>query len=388
MDQEETTPDVELVDLAEHARSGTKPPRAHRYRIVVDGGPHVVHQHEMSVVGVLDLVGKDPDEFRLEAVLAEDSCLLLPDDGVIRFNERGVIEFRTRHRHKSTASDDEQLKLEVVVNGDSVHLHVGPETSLGAVVAQALELAKAVGRPAADWELKTEQGSVLDQALTVAQADVRSGALLFLSLKAGAAGDSSGELLVDPAVSRAKFETDLAQYRFVEEPLNRRGQWLVKADFPEVFVIFGAASASVPQLLAFGVVIDFTNYDFWAPSVRLVDPFTLRPYRKKEMPGHAWLNRIRLPTADEIAAGQTGPMFDQLMQAHLPDDIPFLCLPGVREYHQHPAHTGDDWLLRRAQGEGTMYHLLDVIYQHGPRVIGGIGLQIVLNFQTDLAVAA
>ena len=213
MDEEDGAPEFELVDLsdlAEHARAGTRPPRAHRYRIVIDGAQHIVHQHEMPVVGILDLVERDPDEFYLEAVLAGGSCLRLPDDGVVRFDERGVVEFRTRRHHEHRSP--EAFELEVVVNGDSVHPHAGPETILGAVVAQALELAKAVGRPAEDWELKTEQGVVLNQALTVAQADVRSGAVLFLSLKAGAAGDAVGEILVDPAVSRAKFETDLAQY--------------------------------------------------------------------------------------------------------------------------------------------------------------------------------
>jgi hypothetical protein len=26
---------------------------------------------------------------------------------------------------------------------------------------------------------------------------------------------------------------------------------------------------------------------------------------------------------------------------------PFLCLRGIREYHEHPQHSGDDWFLYR-----------------------------------------
>jgi hypothetical protein len=26
---------------------------------------------------------------------------------------------------------------------------------------------------------------------------------------------------------------------------------------------------------------------------------------------------------------------------------PFLCLRGIREYHEHPQHSGDEWLLYR-----------------------------------------
>ena len=68
-----------------------------------------------------------------------------------------------------------------------------------------------------------------------------------------------------------------------------------------------------------------------------------------------------------------------LLISHGPDELPFLCLPGVREYHVHPAHTGDDWLLHRDRGEGTLYFLLEKLARYGLEPIQQFqfGLQIV-----------
>lgn len=43
-------------------------------------------------------------------------------------------------------------------------------------------------------------------------------------------------LLVDPAVSRAKLEREVMEYRRLQDQYIRRGWWLVTADYPEVFL--------------------------------------------------------------------------------------------------------------------------------------------------------
>ncbi len=68
---------------------------------------------------------------------------------------------------------------------------------------------------------------------------------------------------------------------------------------------------------------------------------------------------------------------EQLMQGYGPDDIPFLCIAGVREYHEHPAHTGDSWQLHRAQGAGRLVRLLDVISRYGVQSIAGYAVSLV-----------
>lgn len=60
-----------------------------------------------------------------------------------------------------------------------------------------------------------------------------------------------------------------------------------------------------------------------------------------------------------------------LLQFSGPDDIPFLCLPGVLEYHEHPAHTGDSWWLHRTTGAGSLSHLLNAFHSYAVAPIIG-----------------
>lgn len=180
-------------------------------------------------------------------------------------------------------------------------------------------------------------------------------------------------MLVDPAVSRGKFERELANYRTFEDAMQRRGQWLLRAEFPEVFTVFATPRGNPPVVL-FGALLDYTNYDLWPPSVRLANPFTRTPYRNAELPTR--LLR-RDPNAPQPAAPDTPPVVQELMQGFTPEEVPFLCLPGTREYHANPGHTGDDWLLRRADGEGSIFNILDVLWRYGIAPVVGLQVQVV-----------
>lgn len=189
--------------------------------------------------------------------------------------------------------------------------------------------------------------------------------------------------MVDPAVSRAKFEREVARYRELEEEHTRRGWFLTKAEYPEVFVVFGAPQLRPPALV-FGVLIDFTDYDLWPPSVKLVDPFTREPYKNKDLP-YRLLRQPAMPN-DSALAGQIQFVQPQdLMVAHDPEDVPFLCIPGVREYHEHPAHSGDPWLLHKDSGEGALYFLLEKIYKYGVQPIPNYGISMVVGFGQQVA---
>ena len=65
-----------------------------------------------------------------------------------------------------------------------------------------------------------------------------------------------------------------------------------------------------------------------------------------------------------------------MLQANKPDDFPFLCLPGVREYHDNPAHTGDSWLLHRGSGEGSLVFILEKIWIYGADPLAAYNIQI------------
>ena len=172
---------------------------------------------------------------------------------------------------------------------------------------------------------------------------------------------------VDPAISRSKFDREIARYRECEEAYRRQGWFLLDARFPEAVVVFSATRLK-PAALVAAVVLDFTNYDLRPPSVRFVDPFTREPLRAKDLTIQM-LRRPHVPDATPetitllIQSGQL-PLTN-LIQAFGPDDFPFLCLPGVREYHDHPAHTGDSWLLHRRSGEGSLHFILEQIWKYG-----------------------
>jgi hypothetical protein len=183
---------------------------------------------------------------------------------------------------------------------------------------------------------------------------------------------SDTPLLVDPAVSRAKFVREVGRFRDLADHHARNGCWLAKAEFPTAFVVFGTPKIK-PPAVAFGAVFDFTNYDLWAPSVRLVDPFTQEPYKAKEVPTP--LPR-RVPPSPAQAAGGIEAAIQHILQAHGSDDIPFICLPGIREYHAHPAHSGDSWLLHRCGGEGTLHNLVTQLYRYGTEYIVGYRVAI------------
>lgn len=171
--------------------------------------------------------------------------------------------------------------------------------------------------------------------------------------------------LVDPAVSRAKFEREVARFRSGESAQRARGVLLLRVEYPVVLVAFAAPHLR-PAPVVFGARFDFTDYDLLPPSVRLVNPFNGAPYRQAELP-----TPLPRHVGEERAEGGPVQPPQALMQAHAPLDIPFLCLPGVREYHEHPAHTGDSWLLHRARGEGTLGFLVDQLHKYGIEGLGG-----------------
>jgi hypothetical protein len=192
---------------------------------------------------------------------------------------------------------------------------------------------------------------------------------------------------VDPDVSRAKFERELLEFRALEETYVSRGWVLTDAEFPVVRVLMCAVQLKPPAIIV-GVEFDFTNYDVEPPSVTLVEPFTNRPYMMNELP--TVLNRNVQQAPGALAPGfppgfQLPPgapmvinMQQPLMQAEV-GSIPFLCVAGVREYHSHPAHSGDLWELHRESGAGRLIRLLELIYRYGVEPISDYQIQLQFN---------
>jgi hypothetical protein len=188
---------------------------------------------------------------------------------------------------------------------------------------------------------------------------------------------------VDPDVSRTKFERELAEYRGLEAEYRQRGWMLLKAEYPEVLVAL-AAPQLVPPAVVTGVRFDYSNYDLRPPSVRLVNPFTNETYKTKDLP--TILKRAVEGDVPQIPGlvlpvGALARITRQqpLMQSYGPEDIPFLCIAGVREYHDHPGHSGDAWELHRKSGAGRLVRLLEMITKYGIQPISDYQVNLVLQ---------
>jgi Predicted metal binding domain len=187
------------------------------------------------------------------------------------------------------------------------------------------------------------------------------------------------EQSVDPAVSRTKFDREVADFRSLALDYGARGWFLVEAEFPKAFVVLSAPQLK-PSPLVTGVEFDYTDYDLRPPSVRLVSPFTREPWPMDELPT-TLRRRVEgqgmLPAGLQLPPGAMARVVQEqpLMQSY-PDETPFLCIAGVREYHDNPAHSGDLWELYRAAGAGRMVRILEIIDTYGLRPMTGYNVNL------------
>lgn len=171
---------------------------------------------------------------------------------------------------------------------------------------------------------------------------------------------------VDPEVCAEKFAAEVSLLRGQADMLRSLGAHLIRVDFPEIDVLItptrklnlgvprhvkrrgnlievakGPAQqytvVGVPALnvtpMPFGVRFGLDDYDIRAPSVTFRHP-----------------THWKLLQHDEIPAGVhtvSGVGMNVVLDVHPLSGRPFFCMAGVREYHEHPQHSGVDWLLFR-----------------------------------------
>jgi hypothetical protein len=268
------------------------------------------------------------------------------------------------------------IPLTIVVNGQQTIVNAQPEAPLHTVIPKALEQTGNAGQGIENWELRDSAGTILDLDKKIEDFRFPPHTVLFLNLKAGVGGSEVALQVVDPQVSMAKFNREIDEFRGLGDVYRRRGWFLAEADFPHVLVVLGAQQLSPPAIVV-GVSLDFTNYDAEPPSVHLVNPFTGAAFRARELP--TTLNQAiapiplpGMPPGAQISLSPAQP----LMQASSGDEVPFLCIPGVREYHEHPGHTGDAWELHRATGAGRLARILEVIDKYGVQPITGFSVSL------------
>jgi hypothetical protein len=193
---------------------------------------------------------------------------------------------------------------------------------------------------------------------------------------------STIEQAIDPTVSKAKFEREVADFRHLSGDYAARGWFLVDASFPSVLVLLAAPHVEPPPVVT-GVLFDYTDYDARPPSVQLVNPFTRAPYSFEQLPTQL-LRQVEagpmMSPLFQVPPGFAPPkvmMNQPLMQPDVTGGAPFLCVAGVREYHNHPAHSGDSWDLHRTAGAGRLVRILEVLDTYALRPINGYNVQLV-----------
>lgn len=280
------------------------------------------------------------------------------------------LEEEARRKHHHHEEPPCEVRITAIVAGKDVLIVASLNDTLAEVRATALEKTENVGQPPENWEIKDEQGTVLDPAKTVGECHFEAEVTLFITLKAGVAGDTQS---VDPAVSRAKFDREIGLFRKMEAIHRGRGLFVVDATFPEVFVLVTTPKTK-PAAIAAAVIIDFTDYDLKPPSVTFVDPFTKEPIPQKELGLHMLR---RAPAAGFVPQGFPQQFAVQdMIQANSAEDRPFICLPGIREYHDNPGHSGDSWLLHRNSSEGSLDFILEKIWLYGSNLIEQLQVQL------------
>jgi hypothetical protein len=173
-------------------------------------------------------------------------------------------------------------------------------------------------------------------------------------------------MLVDPEVSRQKLRRDIECWKATTAH-QARGCLLLNYDEELLYVelaflgkiSINAGSAPLPIVVC-AIRLTYENYDLWAPSLTFIDAFT------------------RDPVAPHVRAFQDAPNGPQdvLINAHPETHRPFLCLPGIREYHTHPQHSGDSWLLHRDRGEGSVSTISERVWHYMARNILGLRVQM------------
>ncbi len=174
---------------------------------------------------------------------------------------------------------------------------------------------------------------------------------------------------VDPQVCRAKFDQEVERLLSQSITLKKWGAFVNDITFPFVDVIFVpqhrlnihvptnqpppshivVPKGAQPQVImamvhmnvlsarAFGTRISLEDFDQVPPSVEFLDPWTWEPLKFET-------DLCRAKHVDE-----NGKSWNVLLGDHPIRKRPFLCFRGIREYHEHPQHTGDDWMLYRCQ---------------------------------------
>ena len=143
---------------------------------------------------------------------------------------------------------------------------------------------------------------------------------------------------MDKAVSRIKFEDEIRSLTTEAAAYAAAKDWrLVSSIHPTLAIILRHHGFSREIEFRFGC----DDWDELPPSLTLHDPADGRELQWPEWPKDGWV----------------------VHQSHPSTGKPFLCLPGIREYHTHSSHVSDKWDGYRLQGSYRLRDIVDRVHQ-------------------------
>jgi hypothetical protein len=80
------------------------------------------------------------------------------------------------------------ISVAVIVSGQQTSVTVNPHQKIDHLIKEALHETGNKGQPAGDWELRTSDGALIEQAITVEAAKIVAGMTLYLNPRAGVGG--------------------------------------------------------------------------------------------------------------------------------------------------------------------------------------------------------
>ncbi|UWU82989.1 DUF2604 domain-containing protein [Bradyrhizobium yuanmingense] len=127
--------------------------------------------------------GKIPDDHEIVVEVIGQEEIVVPRGGTIDLAGPKIERIYTRESHLPN-----KLHVIFVINGEPTPVEGKPAEQLVKLLEKALKESENTGQPVDAWQVTDEPGNVLDVSKTLAELDIKNGATLLASLKAGAAG--------------------------------------------------------------------------------------------------------------------------------------------------------------------------------------------------------
>ena len=143
---------------------------------------------------------------------------------------------------------------------------------------------------------------------------------------------------MDRLVSIRKFESEiLALEAEAAGYVSAKGWKVVESTYPTLAVVFRHSRST--REIEFRFTCE--DWDELPPSLSLHHPDSGEALRWEEWPQGGWV----------------------VHNSHPSTGRPFLCLPGIREYHTHTSHLRDSWEGYRLRGTYRLRDIMDRVQQ-------------------------